>query len=558
MVGSIGSGLGLARSICLLGLAAGLLMLPSLVWGTLPSHSSMHNLTWAAQFSEQVSSGIPYPRWLPDSFDGLGAPSFYFYPPLAFWVDALVRVLTVDLLSTSWRLSVTSTALLWASGLAMLVWLRLQQVERRTALIGALVYMAAPYHLIDHYLRGALAEFAAYAALPLVMAGVTLVARRHRAGVLALAAAYAALVTSHLPTALLISLTAIPAYALFVACRAWQSDRFFLLRCGLGIALGLGVSAPYLVPALTLQDAVLIDWMWRYGFQVDQSFLLMPGRWVQPDYMFVVVAACAAGWSLASLSLLGRRGPVLLWMAVSLGVVVLMSGLVPWVWGLPLVSRVGFSWRLLIVVEFAAVTALSLAPGLWREQIPRLLLMLAAIGLGVAATVTIRGIVVRVELAVKGEAPAAQDAREYLPAGFPQRPDAGYADLDLEPAAKAPLIACSPTPRVCRAEPGRFGALRIALDSDQPTTVIVRRFAFPAWQVVPLPVVATEPYRMMSFVAPAGRHDLTLDRQTLPAERWGWIAAALSLISLGLIVAWPAITGIRATGIRAPGIRAGS
>jgi hypothetical protein len=526
----------LARPLSLLALAAVALMAPSLIWGTLPSHSSMHNLTWAAQFSDQVSSGILYPRWLPGSFDGLGAPSFYFYPPLAFWVDAAIRVLTLDLLSTSWRLSVTATVLLWASGAAMYGWLRLERVDRRAALIGALAYTAAPYHLVDHYLRGAVAEFAAYAALPLVMAGVALVAQRHRAGILVLAVAYAGLVTSHLPTALLISLTAIPAFVLFTAWHVRSSDPFFLLRCGLGVGLGLGLAAPYLLPALTLQDSVLIDWMWRYGFRIDDSFLLMPGRWVQPDYMFFVIAACAAGWLLASLSVLGRRGTGLLWALVSLGSLVLMSGLIPWVWHLPVVSRVGFPWRLLIVVEFAAITAVCLTPQLWRERLPRLLVLFAAAGLAMAAVVTVRGIVVRVELAIKGDVPAEQDAREYLPAGFPQRPDAGYADLDLAPAASAPLIACHPTPRLCSATPERFGALRITLDSDHPTAVTVHRFAFPAWRSTPpFEIGATDPYRLVSFTAPAGRIDLRLDRQTLWPERWGSIAAILSLMALALI-----------------------
>lgn len=522
-------------------------MAPSLIWGTLPSHSSMHNLTWAAQFSDQVLSGIFYPRWLPGSFDGLGAPTFYFYPPLAFWVDAVIRGLTFDLLSTSWRLSVVAAVLLWASGAAMYAWLRLQHVRHRAALIGALVYVAAPYHLIDHYLRGALAEFATYAALPLVMLGVSLVARRRRGSICVLAVAYAGVVTSHLPTALLISLTALPAYVLFTAWQARSSDLFFLLRCGFGLGLGLGLAAPYLLPALTLQRSVLIDWMWRYGFRIDDSFLLMPDRWVQPDYMFFVIAACAAGWLLASLSVLGRRGPGLLWALVSLGALVLISGLVPWVWHLPMVSRVGFPWRLLIVVEFAAITAVCLTPQVWRDRIPRLLLLFAAAGLVMAATVTIRGVVIRVDLAIEGDVPPVQDAREYLPAGFPQRPDAGYADLDLAPAVSAPLIACHPTPRVCNATPGPFGTLRIALDSDQPTTVTVRRFAFPAWRLTPpFEIVATDPYRLVSFVVPAGRLEVQLDRQTLWPERWGLIAAIVSLIALALTVAWrPAAAGTR-------------
>jgi hypothetical protein len=535
----------LARPLPLLALAAVILMAPSLIWGTLPSHSSMFNLTWAAQFSDQVSSGILYPRWLPGSFDGLGAPTFYFYPPLAFWVDAAIRGLTFDLLPTSWRLSMVALVLLWASGVAMYAWLRPQGGDHRVALIGALAYVAAPYHLVDHYIRGALAEFAAYVALPLAMASVSLVARRGGTGILALAVTYAGLVTSHLPTALLISLTAIPAYVLFTAWHVRSSDPFFLLRCGLGLVLGLGLASPYLLPALTLQSSVGIDWMWRHGFRIDDSFLLKPDRWVQPEYMFFVIATCAAGWLLASLSTLSRRSPRLLWAMVSLGTLALMSGLVPWVWHLPVVSKVGFPWRLLIVVEFAAITAVCLTPQLWRDRIPRLLLLFAAAALAMTTTLTIRGIAAGVELVVKGDVLPEQDAREYLPAGFPQRPNGVYADL--APTATVPLIACNPTPHLCSATPERFGTLRIALDSDQPTTVIIRRFAFPAWRLAPpFEIVATDPYRLVSFVAPAGRLEVRLDRQSLWPERWGLIAATLSLIALALTVSWrPAVAGSR-------------
>ena len=52
----------LRRPSLVLAAAAILLLLPSLVLGTLVSHSSPQNLTWAAQFSEQVRSGVLYPR----------------------------------------------------------------------------------------------------------------------------------------------------------------------------------------------------------------------------------------------------------------------------------------------------------------------------------------------------------------------------------------------------------------------------------------------------------------------------------------------------------------
>ena len=530
----------LQRPPLTLALAAIVLMLPSLVWGTLPTHSSLHNLTWAEQFAGQFPL-VPYPRWMFESFDGLGAPSFYFYPPLAFWADGAVKGLTLGVLSTSWRLSVTSTVLLWASGWAMYRWLLLETGDRRSALIAGIVYMAAPYHLTDHYIRGALAEFAAYAPLPLVMLGVALAARRARSGPAVIAVAYAALVMAHLPTALLISLSAIPAYVLFVAWRARATDRWFLPRCALGFGLGLGLAAPYLLPALSLQDHVLIEWMWRYGFQVDQGFLLFPDRWIQPPYMLTIILSVAGGWFLATLSLFRSRRPEpLMWAAVSLASLVLMSGLLPWIWHVSPISKVGFPWRLLIVVEFAAITALALGPWPAREQAPRLVLWLAVAAFIPGAVELASGTAGRVELALRGEVPPAQDAREYLPRGYPQQPDAGYADLNLEPVRHLPPIACQPAARDCQVKFIRPHGVLILVDSDQPTRIVLRRFAFPSWQLwstqpadgsAPT-LAATEPLRLLSFEAPAGRHEYLLRQSSLPSEWWGLAVAAAALVLL--------------------------
>ena len=60
----------LRRPVIACGVAAILLMAPSLLLGTMPSHSSPQNITWAAQFAEQFRAGILYPRQLPASFAG--------------------------------------------------------------------------------------------------------------------------------------------------------------------------------------------------------------------------------------------------------------------------------------------------------------------------------------------------------------------------------------------------------------------------------------------------------------------------------------------------------
>src|SRR5690242_16924972 len=125
--------------------AAILLMAPSLVLGTLAGHDAPHTLRWGSEFEAQFRAGILYPRWFQGSFDGIGGPVFYFYPPFSYWIDALVNVATGNLLPVSYNLSVARLVMMLASGLAMHAWLVGSDSSSRAALVGAIVYMAAPY-----------------------------------------------------------------------------------------------------------------------------------------------------------------------------------------------------------------------------------------------------------------------------------------------------------------------------------------------------------------------------------------------------------------------------
>ncbi len=534
-----------------LAIATAALLAPSLLLGTLPNNSSAQNVLWADQFSAQFRAGILYPRWMPDSFDGLGAPTFYFYPPLPFWIDALLSVVTGNVLPVSYRLSIAWALLLWASGGAMYLWLR-SMADRRVALIGALAYMVAPYHLLDHYIRGAYAEFAAYAVLPLVMLGVCRIAAKARGGSLLFGLSHAALAMSHLPTALLISVTALPAYVLF---RAWQAgDRRaaarVVLRCAAAGALGLGLAAIYLMPALLLQDTISAEHLWIAGYSVHRWFLIPLQTLSRPPDFMLMLDSIALAWALAAVAVIciasGRSA--VFWALLCLVGLLLMSGLVPWFWDIvPMVSKVQFPWRLLIVVEFSAITALCVAP--WRTvgRPTRLLFAAALIALAPGLAVMVGGIVGRIDIALAGTAPPPREVKEYLPAGYPQQPDTAFDEVSLGPVADLPAVACSPQPRLCRAEQERFGAMRIEVDAADPTAVTVRRFYFPAWRLEPvLPLAPSEPLRLVSFVAPAGHNVFQLERGSIPVERWSWAVTGASVV---LLLAWAAMAwrGIRAS-----------
>lgn len=504
--------------------AATLLMAPSLVLGSFVTHSSPQNLTWATQFAEQFRAGVPYPRWMPESFDGLGGPAFYFYPPMPFWADALLSVVTFDALTVPYRLAVASALLLLASGLAMQAWLVQQTANARAALWGAIAYMAAPYHLLDHYMRGAHAEFTAFVFLPLVLLAV-------RRPVL-FAVCYGGLLMSHLPTALLLSATILPAWAI---CSL--RNRREVLELAMAALLGAGLAGIYLLPALSLQGWISAEQLWAPFYRVERWFLVTPEQWPEP-YIMQIVLSMAVAYAMLSVGIWAffrTRREAIFWAATSTVCLFLLAGLVPWFWSLPQLAKVQFPWRLMGLVELAVITAFCHArPPLHRGTVYLLAAAAAALAPGLALAVG--DTLERVDYALARGPLAMRDVKEYEPRGYPQDKALGYAQLGLEPVAGVPPIACTPPPRLCRATAERFGAMRIEIDADGPTEVVLRRFFFLSWQLdPPLALAPTERLRLVSFVAPAGRHAWQLQQRVLTIERIGWTASGLSLLLLVLL-----------------------
>jgi hypothetical protein len=284
----------------------------------------------------------------------------------------------------------------------------------------AALFMLAPYHMFDISMRGALAEFCAYALMPLVM--LALKRALERKSPLLLAASYAALVMTHLPTALLISVLLIAPYALY--------RRGDLIRAGLGIGLGLGMAAIYLVPALMLP--MNTAQMYRPYFRVaDLYFWNWHGSLLSvlaPQIMMTIVALILArGKSFWSV-----------WTYVLCAVAV---GLVP-ILMLPILNKVQFPWRTLMLIEFCVVTKLALDPRTLTRPVAVLYpLMLLTIVL---------------HAPVREPLDRFPDATEYLPAAA-IRPD-------TQPVGFPPAEY-----------------LRLPERSNTAGMVTWRRFNFPAW-----------------------------------------------------------------------------
>lgn len=218
-------------------------VLPLLRSGYLVSHDGLFHLYRLAGLDRAVHQGVIYPRWFPEFAYGYGHPVLNYYGPLTYYVGEIFHLLGAGyMLST--KLAFLAGFLL--SGLAIYLWAR-DLLGRFPALVAAVVYTYAPYHLADTYLRGALAESFAFVFMPLALWAMgRLFEQKNVAYAVVAAWAYGGLILTHNLTALIFA-PVFFAYALLCTKREFR----LLALVGLSFLLALGLTAFYWLPALT-------------------------------------------------------------------------------------------------------------------------------------------------------------------------------------------------------------------------------------------------------------------------------------------------------------------
>jgi hypothetical protein len=465
------------------------LTLPCVIGGVRMNDSFWIDWVWLDQFAAQLGSGRFYPRWLPLSHGGLGSPVFYYYPPLAFYLGS---PLALAGFSTWASIVATFFAAYIISGTAMYWWLK-EHAPSSGPLIGAIIYMAAPYHAFNFYVRGAVAEFVATAMIPLVMLGLLRLGRGRRDGFFIAALGYAALIGSHLPLALLASLFLIGPYALLQS-RARVRP---LMPIAAALAVGIGMAAIYLLPALSLEQYRDTAKLWHLP-------VLQPANWTFWDagfrssqiYGAVLMIAAALAVALGALIVHSRSR----WAMFGLGCTLLAIGTVPILWSLPVLKSVQFPFRLLPVAEFALATGAALVP--WRA-LPKMVIAVPLL-ITTGSIVTARTVA---DVPIEQLQQLHPDVPENLPPG--QRPYTWPSRWALDIAAKNPR----------------------ATFANGITTDPV--FYFPAWEVT------CQGRRVATFAAPDSQ--LLAYRGQNCTRRLGWteperIGAIISALALLLLI----------------------
>jgi hypothetical protein len=357
--------------------AIGPLMQPGYFWG---AHDARHSVYFLFEFNKSIQDGILWPRWGPDWGFGFGYPFWNIYGPLSYFMGEGVHLLGFDYVPA---VKVMFALSVLGSAAAMYFFVR-RLLGRPAGLVAGLVYVYVPYHLFDLYVRADLAESFSFVFIPLVLWGFfELVDRPRINALLGAGLAYAGLVLTSNAALLLTT----PLLGLFVAMilllrlkdemkgtgrragrgrpvEAFQRLIALSIPPALGLALGVGLSANFILPLLLEFNYVRVD-QWtggRFTFGGDfvYFFQLFSPRWgfgasipgpddqlgfqlgLAPVVFFVLSFLAVPGILTTSTRRLLRFLQVM-----TLLVVFLMTPESEWVWRtIPLSSFAQFPWRL--------------------------------------------------------------------------------------------------------------------------------------------------------------------------------------------------------------------
>ncbi len=237
-------------SLLIIASVGAILVLPLFLRGFPDGDDVRHHYRWAYYFWEELKEGAVYPRWLAGANRGYGSPAMFYYPPFTFYVVAAFNVVARNLLLS---IKLSCALAMMASGVSMYKFSR-PMLSRGACVIAALLYMTAPYHIFELWRVNALSEFWSLVWIPLILDAVRRIAQGQgwRASAY-LGLSYGLLLLTNVPISVIVTLI-LPIFVLILT-----RDKRKLIQVGAGIALGLGISAIFLVSVLFETKYVHID-----------------------------------------------------------------------------------------------------------------------------------------------------------------------------------------------------------------------------------------------------------------------------------------------------------
>ncbi len=578
-------------------IAVGLLISwPVLIYGAPDlSHDALDHARWAKQFATQFWQGDWYPRWFTNVNGGYGGPSGFFYPPLTSFVSALFWPFMASRDPDGWLVAGYSIVVgQILSGITGYLWLR-SITRARAALLGAVVYVIAPYHLaMDVYQRGASAEFWVFVWFPLVLLSAEGLLRHARWAIPGAAASFALAILSH-PT---VSLCFAPIPLVYVFCFSERKERIRATAMMTGaLLLGVAVNAEYLLPAMLDQGKAYVawqtighgdfqnQWLWQ---SVDE--LAEMGRYLYgavsgsaPDIYFETLLKLRfLVVTLATLTAIAALFPVVLWfekaprprrIALFYGVVTvlslfLMTQFSSFIWQMaPFMKFLQYPFRLnvLLVLSVTALAAVA-APYLFQPRSRMITVFLCLVvagwlGLDVFASTQVFSVWRTVTPERTERTRQLVRTQIDYPTMWPKPANLAaledFAAFDrfvaTHPPKTAQLEAFSTGQIVGTAQVESWRPRRVVLKIEAPrdSELTVNHFYYAGWQgqIAGAGTVLTaspSPDGLIQMDVPQGEYDLIVELPKDRAERAGALVSLVSFALIGGAAIWAGLAGNRA------------
>jgi 6-pyruvoyl-tetrahydropterin synthase related domain len=382
-------------------IAALLATLPQIVRGNSCGHDfDFHLVSWF-DAAQSWRDGLLYPRWSQSANFGAGEPRFIFYPPATWMLGAALGLVM------PWKGVPVAITFLFLAGTGLATHkLARQALPDGPATLAGCVALFSGYALFTAYERSDFGELTGGFWIPLLL--LLLFRERNESGsvwrrafdgsAILLAAVVAGTWLSNPPLGVMASYL-LGGVALVVALvrRSWAP----VLRAIVGAAIGLGLSAFYLVPAaieqrwIDVREAVddpgyLIENSWLFARHANPTLELHDLELLKASAIAATMIAVAFV-SLATCLFRGRLPERRDWWIplalIPLVVLFLQFPISDPVWRLlPKLRFLQFPWRWLVVVE--APMGIFLAQAVWVERVRwRVAVLTGCAGAFLAATV---------------------------------------------------------------------------------------------------------------------------------------------------------------------------
>jgi len=565
------------------------------------AHDGRHSVFYVQMFEASIRDGALWPRWAMHHTQGLGYPTFLIQAPLGFYVAEIFVLLGLSItmsVKMAWLVGTLAGAwgiyrltVYWLGDHAIAEWRpggadgpRLDGV-RLAAIAAGLLYTYFPYHLVDLYVRAALADTLLLAWIPwliyvfdrlLVLGSAPGWPRR--LGVAALVLAGTLLTHAF---ALLSIAPLVVTLVVFRLAQRWRRNGFpwseTLLACA-GGALALLIYAIFLVPLLVegrylnqqvyvsggydyrdhfVQVGQFLSPYWGFGYS-DDPVGANDGMPFQLGLVQVVLAIVALFTVRRAERARAEMGYLLV---LGVGLLFVMSPLARPLWdAVPPLAVIQFPWRLLALSGFVFSALGGLA--LWNLLPSALPGVRPEGGLVVMGALAILASYPYIQANLSPVEPWREDGRAVYQFER-EHPDMfGYTTWVTQPFTTTVLSAAYALPDYVEhhGDAPAQGRLEITagmgsvvesyvggssaggvVNMQTPGTVRINVYYFPGWMVSvdgqPVEPGIDPTFAALSIDLPAGEHRIDARFGETPVRSGAMVVSALALaLCLGLVV----------------------